>query len=257
MPTTTEETRRITTSGSGTRGARGGRRAAAPRRPSAPRPPRPAGPSGTGARASTAMAARPRGAATTKKTTTQTYIKRITSSDNTPYVVGGLVALGVLGYIFWPRGAQAAQLPPPGTVVVSPPVVVMPPPGMPGGPAPAIIPSGPAPFPAPAGLVVPPRPGTVRGSVNPPPGTTVSTPGLNVRSSPNVGNNRTGGVAYGTAVNILADAGAGWYEIEGTNWDTRTAGEPAGTAPIRGFVCNDCADSPGGPWIQRGTLTPG
>ena len=128
---------------------------------------------------------RSRGSSTRRRpsSTTRTSSSRTLSqvagtsrrSDNTPYVVGGVVLAATGLYLLWPRTAGAAE------------------PVQPGG--------------------YPQVPGASVGYAGPGRYRTTAPSGLNIRPAPNPGGESLALIPLGTTLDVVGDAGNGWLQV--------------------------------------------
>lgn len=181
-------------------------------------------------RAATRRAAAKKRTTTTTRTLHQVYKGPTKSETNTGLIVGG-VALAALGAVLlWPSTASAATPGAPGgqggqggqggaAIPNMPPV----PPGTP----PQTVPTNPA---------FPPIPGASGGYSGPGRYRTTAPSGLRIRSAPSTGGQDLGLQPIGTQIDVVADAGNGWFQV---------------STPTPGYMCASCAQAPGGPWLVR------
>ena len=165
-----------------------------------------------------------RARATTRSTTTTRTLQQVyrpTRGDNTPWLLGGAaLAAGAL-ILFWPSVAPAAPR--------------IPGPGEPGGPPGPQGPQGPA-GPAVMNPAFPQTPGAPIGYAGPGSYRIIAPSGLNLRPAPNTSQPASQTLPQGTNVDVIAATPNGWVQI---------------SSPTPGYICLNCAEAPGGPWLVR------
>lgn len=179
-------------------------------------------------RAATRRAA-PRKTTTTTRTLSQVY-RGPQKSDNTALYVGGAaLALGA-AFLLWPSTASAATPGAPGGQ------------GGQGGAGGAAIPNMPPVPPntpaqtVPTNPAFPPIPGASGGYSGPGNYRVTAPSGLRVRAQTTSASTDLGVYPIGTPVEVVADAGNGWFQV---------------SSPVPGYMCASCAQAPGGPWLVR------
>lgn len=207
---------------------------------------------------------RPAKQATRGRTLGETFTPSRDGS-NTPYVVGGTIVAGTLLYLLWPRLAPAAILPPrQGPAVLPPPLIPIeqvPPTPLPARPAnggivpptfPILPQEGPTAAQRQARELAAVRAESltryplVNGFQGPGIYRVIAANGLNLRRIPSTQEAGLGKLVLGTQVEVVTVTTNGWAQISNVI-DAQTGV----STPEPGYLCLNCADAPGGPWLVR------
>lgn len=175
-------------------------------------------------------ASRPAVRTSTTRTRTLSQVSQGSSrSDNTGLIIGGLaVAAGVAFLLLSGGTAQAA----------TPPIVVPGTPGTPGTPGQPGQPGGTTVVvqTVPMNPSFPQVAGASRGFAGPGNYRVSAPSGLHIRAGTTSAATSAGVFPSGTPVEVVADAGNGWFQV---------------SSPAAGYMCASCPQAPGGPWLVR------